>query len=52
MKTPNFIVIMVDEMGHAGVSCFGNLNFNRPEIDRLAAEGMRFTDADSPSLES
>ncbi len=41
---PNFIVIMVDDMGHAGVSCFGNPYFKTPEIDRLAAEGMRFTD--------
>ena len=41
---PNFIVIMVDDMGHAGVSCFGNPYFKTPEIDRLAAEGMRLTD--------
>ena len=41
---PNFVVIMVDDMGHAGVSCFGNPYFTTPEIDRLAAEGMRLTD--------
>ena len=41
---PNVIVIMVDDMGHAGVSCFGNPYFKTPEIDRLAAEGMRLTD--------
>ena len=41
---PNLIVIMVDDMGYAGVSCFGNPYFKTPEIDRLAAEGMRFTD--------
>lgn len=40
----NFIVIMVDDMGYAGVSCFGNPYFKTPEIDRLAAEGMRLTD--------
>ncbi len=43
-KPPNFIVIMVDDMGHAGVSCFGNPHFQTPEIDRLAREGMRLTD--------
>ncbi len=43
-KKPNLIVIMVDDMGYAGVSCFGNPYFKTPEIDRLAAEGMRFTD--------
>ncbi|MDF1814227.1 MAG: sulfatase-like hydrolase/transferase [Verrucomicrobiales bacterium] len=41
---PNFIVIMVDDMGYAGLSCFGNPYFKTPELDRLAAEGMKFTD--------
>ena len=41
---PNIIVIMVDDMGYEGVSCFGNPLFKTPEIDRLAAEGMRLTD--------
>lgn len=39
---PNFIIILVDDMGYAGVSCFGNPYFKPPEIDRLAAEGNRF----------
>lgn len=43
-ERPNFIVIMVDDMGYAGVSCFGNPYFETPEIDHLAAQGMRFTD--------
>ena len=41
---PNFIVVMVDDMGYEGVSCFGNPWFSTPEIDRLAEEGMRLTD--------
>jgi arylsulfatase A-like enzyme len=41
---PNLIVIMVDDMGYAGISCFGNPYFQTPELDRLAAEGMRLTD--------
>lgn len=41
---PNLIVVMVDDMGYEGVSCFGNPYFKTPEIDRLAAEGMRLTD--------
>jgi arylsulfatase A len=41
---PNFIMIMVDDMGYAGVSCFGNPYFQTPQIDTLAAEGMRLTD--------
>ena len=41
---PNFVVIMVDDMGYAGVSCFGNPHFRTPEIDRLATEEMQLTD--------
>lgn len=41
---PNLIIIMVDDMGHAGVGCFGNPYFKTPHIDRLAVEGMRLTD--------
>lgn len=41
---PNFIVVMVDDMGYAGLSCFGNPYFKTPELDRLAAGGMRLTD--------
>lgn len=41
---PNLIVVMVDDMGYAGLSCFGNPYFKTPELDRLAAEGMRLTD--------
>jgi arylsulfatase A len=43
-ERPNLIVVMVDDMGYAGLTCFGNPYFKTPEIDRLAAEGMRFTD--------
>ena len=41
---PNVIVIMVDDMGYGGVSCFDNQNFNTPEIDRLCSDGMKLTD--------
>ncbi len=41
---PNFVIIMVDDMGYAGVGCLGNPYFKTPQIDRLAAEGMRLTD--------
>ena len=43
-QRPNFIIVMVDDMGYAGVSCFGNPYFKTPNIDRMAAEGMRLTD--------
>ncbi|MEN8791845.1 MAG: sulfatase-like hydrolase/transferase [Lentimonas sp.] len=41
---PNVIVIMVDDMGYGGVSCFDNQYFKTPEIDRLAADGIKLTD--------
>jgi arylsulfatase A-like enzyme len=41
---PNIVIIMVDDMGYEGVSCFGNPYFKTPNIDRLAGEGMRLTD--------
>jgi len=43
-ERPNLIVIMADDMGYAGLSCFGNPYFETPELDRLAAEGMRLTE--------
>ena len=43
-RPPNVVIVMVDDMGYAGVSCYGNPHFKTPEIDRLAAGGMRFTD--------
>ena len=43
-RRPNVIIIMVDDMTYDGVSCFGNPYFKTPEIDQLAAEGMRLTD--------
>ena len=41
---PNIIVIMVDDMGYGGLSCYDNKNFTTPEIDRLATEGLKLTD--------
>lgn len=41
----NVIFLLVDDMGYADVGAYGNLYHRTPNIDRLAAEGMRFTDA-------
>jgi len=43
-KKPNFIVIFCDDQGYQDLGCFGSPNIKTPNIDRLAAEGMRFTD--------
>jgi arylsulfatase A-like enzyme len=46
---PNVIVIYVDDLGYGDVSCYGATKLQTPNIDRLAMEGRRFTDAHSPS---
>ncbi len=42
-KLPNIIVIFADDQGYQDLGCFGSPNIKTPNIDRLAAEGMRFT---------
>ncbi len=41
---PNIIYIMADDLGYGDLSCYGQKKFTTPNLDRLAAEGMRFTD--------
>ena len=40
---PNFIVIFTDDQGYGDLGCFGSANIETPNIDRMAAEGIRFT---------
>ncbi len=42
-RTPNIVVIMADDLGFGDVSCYGATELSTPNIDQLAAEGMRFT---------
>ncbi len=43
-ELPNFVVIFTDDQGYADVGCYGATEFETPNLDRLAREGMRFTD--------
>jgi len=41
---PNIIYILLDDAGWGDFSCYGQQKFKTPNIDRLATEGMKFTD--------
>lgn len=41
---PNFVVVLVDDLGWMDLSCYGSKYYETPNIDRLAASGVRFTD--------
>ena len=43
-RKPNFVYIMVDDAGYGDFSCFGQKHFKTPSVDRMATEGMKFTD--------
>ena len=42
-QKPNVIFILADDLGYGDLSCLGQTNFHTPNIDRLASEGMLFT---------
>jgi arylsulfatase A-like enzyme len=41
---PNFVIILTDDQGYQDVGCFGAPDIRTPNLDRMAREGMRFTD--------
>src|SRR4051812_46876721 len=42
-STPNVIYILADDLGYAELGCYGQKKIKTPNIDRLASEGIRFT---------
>ena len=42
-STPNIIVIFADDLGYGDLSCYGATRYRTPNLDRLAAEGVRLT---------
>ena len=41
---PNIVVIYCDDLGYGDLGCFGNQEIRTPNVDRLADEGMKFTE--------
>lgn len=44
---PNVVLIVADDLGYGDLGCYGAIKIKTPNIDRLAASGVRFTDAHS-----
>jgi uncharacterized sulfatase len=40
---PNFVFVLIDDMGYGDLACYGNTRVHTKNVDRLAAEGIRFT---------
>jgi len=43
-RPPNSLIILCDNLGYGDVGCFGSTRHRTPHVDRMAAEGTRFTD--------
>jgi len=43
-RPPNIVIIFADDMGYGDLGCYGHPSIRTPNLDRMAAQGMRFTD--------
>ena len=46
---PNVVFILADDIGYGDLACYGGTGLHTPNVDRLAREGIRFTDAHAPA---
>jgi arylsulfatase A-like enzyme len=46
-KKPNIVFILADDLGYGDIGCYGSNRTKTPNLDKMAAEGLRFTDAHS-----
>ena len=51
-ERPNIIIIYADDLGYGDVSCYGATSLKTPNIDKLASQGLRFTNAHCTSATS
>ena len=45
---PNIVIILADDLGHGELGCYGHPRFKTPNLDRMAAEGIRLTRFNTP----
>jgi arylsulfatase A-like enzyme len=45
IRRPNIVFVLIDDLGWRDLSCYGSPFYETPHLDRIAAEGLRFTDA-------
>src|ERR1039458_8678721 len=48
-QKPNIVIILADDLGFGDTGCYGATKISTPNIDRLAQQGLRFTDAHATS---
>ena len=48
-RRPNFVFVLADDLGWGDLSCYGRPDYQTPNLDRLASQGVRFTNAYSAS---
>lgn len=48
-ERPNIVLILADDIGYGDLGCYGATKVKTPNLDRLASQGMRFTDAYAPA---
>jgi len=48
-RKPNIVMLLADDLGWTDLGCYGSGYYETPHLDRLASQGMRFTDAYSPA---
>ena len=49
VKPPNIVLLLADDLGYGDLSCYGATRISTPNIDRLASQGLKFTDAHAPA---